>query len=117
MDKDIDRILVGLSAISGQTITPHGTLIFLDEVQEIPSIVSSLKYFCEDRPDINIAVAGSLLGVMNLEGESFPVGKVDILHLFPMTFLEFLGGIGEDEKGDLGQVTNHKGSCVYMTAF
>lgn len=101
IDKDIDRILLGLSAINNTKISPGKTLIFLDEVQEIPSVVSSLKYFCEDRPDIHIVVAGSLLGVMNMAGESFPVGKVDIKHLYPMSFYEFLRGIGEDAKAEI----------------
>lgn len=96
-DVDIKRILIGLSAFSGQTITPSKTLVFLDEIQEIPSVLSSLKYFCEDKPDLHIVVAGSLLGVMNMKGESFPVGKVDIMHLYPMTYEEFLLANNEEK--------------------
>lgn len=96
-DVDINRILIGLSAFSGQTITPSKTLVFLDEIQEIPSVLSSLKYFCEDKPDLHIVVAGSLLGVMNMKGESFPVGKVDIMHLYPMTYEEFLLANNEEK--------------------
>lgn len=94
-DVDINRILLGLSAISEQDIRPGKTLIFLDEVQEIPEVIASLKYFCEDAPDMYIAVAGSLLGVLDMKGISFPTGKVDILHMYPMTFAEYLEGIGE----------------------
>ena len=83
-DKDVSRLLLGLSALSGQEIKPGKTLVFLDEVQDIPEVVASLKYFCEDAPDIAIVTAGSLLGVMNMEGYPFPTGKVDILHLFPI---------------------------------
>lgn len=100
-DKDVQRILLGLSALSGERIVPGKTLIFLDEVQDVPEVVASLKYFCEDAPDIYIAVAGSLLGVLNMEGYSFPTGKVDILHIYPMTFIEFLYALGEDEKARL----------------
>ena len=81
---DIDRILVGLSSMSHKTIIPGKTLIFLDEIQEIPPVISTLKYFYENRPDIHIVVAGSLLGVMNMQGESFAVGKGGIMHLDPM---------------------------------
>lgn len=100
-DKNISRILLGLSALSSESITPGSTLIFLDEVQEIPEIVAALKYFCEDAPDIHIAVAGSLLGVLNMQDISFPTGKVDILHMYPMTFAEFLLALGESQKCDL----------------
>ncbi|MDE5976677.1 MAG: AAA family ATPase, partial [Muribaculaceae bacterium] len=61
-DADVSRLLLGLSAISGQAISPGKTLIFLDEVQEIPDVVASLKYFCEDAPEYYVAAAGSLLG-------------------------------------------------------
>lgn len=106
-DKDVSRILLGLSALSGEEIKPGRTLIFLDEVQDIPEVVASLKYFCEDAPDIFIAVAGSLLGVLNMEGYPFPTGKVDILHLYPMTFIEFLYAIGEKQKAALLIGKNH----------
>lgn len=106
-DKDVSRILLGLSALSGEEIKPGRTLIFLDEVQDIPEVVASLKYFCEDAPDIFIAVAGSLLGVLNMEGYPFPTGKVDIFHLYPMTFIEFLYAIGEEQKVALLIGKNH----------
>lgn len=101
IDADVDRLLVGLSALGGTAIVPEKTLVFLDEVQEIPDVVASLKYFCEDRPEICIAVAGSLLGVMDMEGCSFPTGKVDMLNMYPMTFIEFLRGVGEEGKADV----------------
>ena len=97
-DKDVNRLLLGLSALSGETIKPGKTLLFLDEVQEVPEVVASLKYFCEDAPDIFIVVAGSLLGVMNMSGITFPTGKVDMMHLYPMTYTEFLEAVGEHQK-------------------
>lgn len=97
-DTDVRRIILGLSALSGEEINAGKTFIFLDEVQEIPDVVASLKYFCEDMPEICIAVAGSLLGVLNMDGASFPTGKVDIMHLFPMNFNEFLYALGEEQK-------------------
>lgn len=100
-DKDVNRILLGLSALTGKEIKPKETFLFLDEVQEIPDVVSSLKYFCEDAPGIVIAVAGSLLGVMNMEGQSFPTGKVDIMHMYPMTYIEFLEALNENKLADL----------------
>lgn len=102
-DADVDRILIGLSAFSGQPITPGRTLVFLDEIQEIPPVLSSLKYFYENKPELHLVVAGSLLGVMNMKGESFPVGKVDIMHLYPMTYGEFLLANGETQLLELLQ--------------
>lgn len=104
-DMDVKRILIGLSALSGEEIKPAKTLIFLDEVQDVPDVVSSLKYFCEDAPEIMIATAGSLLGVMSMEGKPFPTGKVDILHMYPMNFIEFLKAVGEDRMASLLSVS------------
>ncbi|MDE5869758.1 MAG: AAA family ATPase [Muribaculaceae bacterium] len=100
-DKDVDRILLGLSALSGEEIRKETTLIFLDEVQEVPDVIASLKYFCEDAPDVAIAVAGSLLGVVNMESKSFPTGKVNILNMYPMTYPEFLEAAGEEKLVEL----------------
>ncbi len=97
IDMDIDRILISLSAYTGIKITPDETLIFLDEIQEVPNALASLKYFCEEKRNYHIVAAGSLLGVANMRGESYPVGKVDILKMYPMTFIEFLDGMGEEE--------------------
>ena len=94
---DIERILRGLSSIKGEMILPGKTFIILDEAQEIPEVIASLKYFCEDAPEYYVAVAGSLLGILNLNNISFPTGKVEILHLYPMTFPEFL--MAKEETG------------------
>lgn len=101
-DFDTGRIVRTLSAISHVDITPYDTLVIIDEVQEYPRALTALKYFCEDAPEYNIAVAGSLLGVTLHRGVSFPVGKVDILQLYPMTFSEFVEAVdGEQSAGIL----------------
>ena len=96
-DFDTERLLRGLRAISGVDITPGDTLVILDEIQEIPEALESLKYFCENAPEYHIAVAGSLLGLSLHAGVSFPVGKIDILNVYPMSFEEFLLAKGETE--------------------
>lgn len=96
MDFDIDRIIMNLNIESGVTITPHDTLIILDEIQNTPKALESLKYFCEDANEYHVIAAGSLLGVAVHENVSFPVGKVDMLDLYPFSFREFL--IAMDEK-------------------
>jgi len=78
-------------------IEPHNTLLIFDEVQECSHALNSLKYFCEDAPDFHVAAAGSLLGVKTARQKGFPVGKVNFLHLYPLTFFEFLGAIGKQK--------------------
>lgn len=94
MDYDIDRILLVLQAITGVNVTPGDTLVILDEIQEIPRGLHSLKYFCEKAPQYHVMVAGSLLGVTLGKGESFPVGKVDMMYMYPMDYEEFLDATG-----------------------
>lgn len=93
---DIDRILLALEIEAGFKITPEDTLIIFDEVQEVPRALKALKYFCEQAPQYHIMAAGSLLGIALHEGTSFPVGKVDFLDLYPMTFREFLLACGQE---------------------
>ena len=95
---DMSRIIRNISAMTYVDIRPHETLIILDEIQSVPKGLSSLKYFCEDAPDYDVAVAGSLLGIQLHRGESFPVGKVEMLKLYPLTFGEFLLAKGETVK-------------------
>ena len=90
-----DYLIPILSHIAGQTIVKEKTLIVFDEVQLCERALTSLKYFCEDTPDIHIIVAGSLLGISLHSGFSYPVGKVEELRLYPMNFLEFLGAMGK----------------------
>ena len=88
-------IIEQLSVYNGKKITPADTLVIFDEVQEMPRALTSLKYFAEEAPQYAICCAGSLLGVALHEGTSFPVGKVDFLDLYPLTFREFLLANGE----------------------
>ncbi len=96
LDYNIDRILMVLQAITGVKIMPGDTLIILDEIQEIPRGLHSMKYFCEKAPEYHVMVAGSLLGITLGKGESFPVGKVDMLSMYPMDYEEFLSATGND---------------------
>lgn len=101
VDYDVDRIIRSLSAISGVSIKPSTTLLILDEIQEVERGLASLKYFCEKAPEFHVAVAGSLLGITLHEGTSFPVGKVDMLYMYPMDFEEFLLAMGKEQLVEL----------------
>lgn len=94
-DFNIQRILIGLQIESGVTIDKDTLLIF-DEIQEVPKAITSLKYFQENAPEYHILCAGSLLGVALHQHTSFPVGKIEFLDLYPLTFVEFLSAVGED---------------------
>lgn len=91
---DLPRILLMIQAESGQRVIPGKTLVVLDEVQECPKALTSLKYFCENAPELAVAAAGSLLGITFHEGTGYPVGKVDMLDLHPLSFREFLDATG-----------------------
>ena len=88
--KDPERLIGILGLYADCPITPGETLIIFDEIQQSNRALNSLKYFCEDAPEYCIIAAGSLLGVALSHGESFPVGKVDFLQMYPVTFKEFL---------------------------
>ena len=94
--KDVKRILQNLMLISGEKIEPSKTLIIFDEVQDCPEVINSLKYFYENAPEYHIACAGSLLGITLARPSSFPVGKVEFLNIYPMTFSEFLIANGDE---------------------
>lgn len=96
-DYNIDRILLGLQAISGVNIKSDKTLIIFDEIQQIPRGLHLLKYFYEENPEYHVMVAGSLLGITLNQGVSFPVGKVDIMEMNPMNFNEFLEAMGQEQ--------------------
>lgn len=102
-DYNIERILLTIGAITGVNILPGKTLIIMDEVQELKRGLASLKYFCEDAPEYHVAVAGSLLGLTLHEGDSYPVGKVNTLNMYPMTFEEFLLACNRKQMVDLLQ--------------
>jgi predicted AAA+ superfamily ATPase len=93
-DFDVARIIASLSLELNVDIEPDKTLIVLDEVQACPKAITSLKYFCENAPEYAVAAAGSLLGISATEGTGFPVGKVNMLDLHPLSFDEFLEATG-----------------------
>ncbi len=88
--KDPKLILERLSLIRGKTILPGKTLIMLDEIQECPNALGSLKYFNEEANDYHIVSAGSLLGTYLAKPLSYPVGKMNLIHIYPLTFEEYL---------------------------
>jgi uncharacterized protein len=90
VDMDIPRIVEGLELETSEKIVPKKTLIIFDEVQECPNALTSLKYFYENAPEYDIVAAGSMLGVALHNGKSFPVGKIEFMDLYPLSFEEFL---------------------------
>jgi len=116
-DYDIPRLIDGLQIESGVKINPQTTLIVFDEVQEVPTALSSLKYFYENAPEYAIVAGGSLLGVALHKGTSFPVGKVDFIHLYPMTFCEFLEGVDEEKLVELLRKKDWQLISVFATKY
>lgn len=104
---DIEKIIMGLEIYSDMSIFPENTLIIFDEVQEVPEALKSLKYFYENAPQYHIMCAGSLLGIALHNGTSFPVGKVDFLRLYPLSFDEFLLGTGNENLYKLMKSKNY----------
>lgn len=107
-DLDITRILRGIEIYTGKKINIEDTLIIFDEVQEVPKALSSLKYFYEDAPEYHVICAGSLLGIALHGGTSFPVGKVEFMKLFPMSFREFLTATGKEQYVELLEQKDHQ---------
>lgn len=101
-DFDIQRIIANLQWATDVTID-EDTLIILDEIQEAPRGITALKYFQEKAPQYHVIAAGSLLGIAMHKNDSFPVGKVDFMHLYPLSFYEFLNAVGEKKMIDLLQ--------------
>lgn len=99
-DYDVERILLAIQAHTNERIIAGETLIIFDELQEANRGLSVLKYFCENAPEQHVVVAGSLLGITLHSGQSFPVGKVDIIRVLPLSFMEFLWAKGEDIKAE-----------------
>lgn len=98
---DTQRLLRAFEIETGETIEPGKTLIILDEIQECPLALTALKYFCENEPQQAVAVAGSLLGITFHSGSGYPVGKVNTLNLYPLSFREFLSATGNDKLREL----------------
>ena len=117
-DLNINRIVMGLELYAGHKINPYTTLIIFDEVQEVPQALTSLKYFNENAPEYQIICAGSLLGVALHQGTSFPVGKVDYLDLYPLSYIEFLQAMGKEQflsllnDCDYGMITTFKSEYI-----
>lgn len=117
-DLDTDRLIMGLELYAGHKINPDNTLLIFDEVQEVPRALASLKYFYENAPQYHIVCAGSLLGIALHQGTSFPVGKVDFLKLYPLSFSEFLMATGNErfaellKKQDYEMITSFKQTYI-----
>lgn len=117
-DLDTDRLIMGLEIYAGHKIDAENTLLIFDEVQEVPRALSSLKYFYENAPQYHIICAGSLLGIALHGGTSFPVGKVDFLKLYPLSFREFLMATGNGrfaellDKRDYEMITSFKQTYI-----
>ncbi|MBP3464958.1 MAG: ATP-binding protein [Angelakisella sp.] len=117
-DLDTDRLILGLELYAGRKINPENTLLIFDEVQEVPRALASLKYFYENAPQYHIVCAGSLLGIALHQGTSFPVGKVDFLKLYPLSFSEFLMATGNErfaellKNQDYEMITNFKQTYI-----
>lgn len=110
-DFDVNRIVDELELIHRTKIVPGKTLLIFDEIQECPKAITSLKYFCENLQDLHLVCAGSLLGVaLKQENISFPVGKVNRMQMYPMSFKEFVIAMGEEryislfEKWDVNRI-------------
>ncbi|KMO86754.1 ATPase [Megasphaera cerevisiae DSM 20462] len=117
-DLNTDRLIMGLELYAGHKIDAENTLLIFDEVQEVPRALSSLKYFYENAPQYHIICAGSLLGIALHGGTSFPVGKVDFLKLYPLSFREFLMATGNKrftellDKQDYEMITSFKQTYI-----
>ena len=117
-DLDTDRLIMGLELYAGHKIDPDNSLLIFDEVQEVPRALASLKYFYENTPQYHIVCAGSLLGIALHQGTSFPVGKVDFLKLYPLSFKEFLMATDKErfaellDKQDFGMITCFKQTYI-----
>ncbi len=113
-DLNIERIVTGLELYAGHKIDAENTLLIFDEIQEVPKALTSLKYFNENAPQYEIVCAGSMLGVALHQGTSFPVGKVEFLDLYPLSFFEFMLAMGKEQyvellqKGDFEMATTFK---------
>lgn len=114
---DTEKLIMALKIETRIDIKPHETLIILDEIQECEAAITSLKYFQENANQYHIIAAGSLLGVSLHHNRSFPVGKVDFLDLYPLSFQEFLIAVNEEQLLDLLRKKNWEFITVFKTKF
>jgi len=122
-DLNVERLVMGLELYVGHKINPENTLIIFDEVQEVPNALTSLKYFNENAPHYQIICAGSLLGVALHHGTSFPVGKVEFLDLYPLSFTEFMLAMSKEQfvsllkKGDYAMASTFKQEYIDLLKY
>lgn len=117
IDFDISRIISSIKIEYGKSFDPEDTLIIFDEIQEAPKALASLKYFYENAPQYTIMAAGSLLGVALYQGTSFPVGKVDFMHLYPLNFYEFVCAMGENQLAQLLESGDYEMINAFSTKY
>ena len=117
IDLNIERIIMGLELYVGRKIDPSNSLLIFDEIQEVPRALSSLKYFYENAPQYHIVCAGSLLGIALHENTSFPVGKVDFLKLYPLSFKEFLISTHNKQYTALLQAGDFKTITIFKQVY
>lgn len=117
IDFDIARIISSIKIEYGKSFEPEETLIIFDEIQEAPKALASLKYFYENAPQYAIMAAGSLLGVALHQGTSFPVGKVDFMHLYPLNFYEFVCAMGEKQLAQLLESADYEMINTFSTKY
>ena len=107
---DIDTLIAGLQLQTGVAIDPASTLIVFDEIQENPKALTALKYFDEDPRAFSVIAAGSLLGILLQSGTGFPVGKVETLDLYPLSFEEF--ALAAEGQGFLDTMLSHDPALI-----
>ena len=117
IDLNIERIIMGLELYVGKKIDPSNSLLIFDEIQEVPRALSSLKYFYENAPQYHIVCAGSLLGIALHENTSFPVGKVDFLKLYPLSFKEFLISTYNKQYAELLEAGDFKTITIFKQVY
>ena len=122
-DLNVERIITGLELYAGHKIDAESTLLIFDEIQEVPKALTSLKYFNENAPQYQIVCAGSMLGVALHQGTSFPVGKVEFLDLYPLSFFEYMQAIGKEQfvkllqNGDFEMATTFRQEYVDLLKY
>ena len=112
-DFDIDRILLAIQSATGKKVVAGKTLLFFDEIQHARRGLLALKYFKDKAPQYHVVAAGSLLGVIDHKDDSFPVGKVSFLSVYPLSYEEFLSALGREELVDM----LHSQDWVAINAF
>jgi len=116
-DMRTDRLITGIELYIGRKINPENTLLIFDEIQEVPKALTALKYFNETAPEYQIICAGSLLGVALHQGTSFPVGKVEFMDLYPLSFTEFMRAMGKEQFVELIDQRNFEMATTFKQEY